>query len=284
MRVGRQVVVTEADLCTPWELDHLPFNAEMIHALGYRWDAGSIFTEIDGTHLLFTAQRLARRGRFEAAEKAVIEALVPHLQRAAQFGAKLNQGRMEGMLDAFDELACASIALDFRGRVLRANEASAAVIGDALRIGRDGIAAADPEANAKLQRLLGGVLDAGKVNVPRAEWAVAVPRKGGRPLVAYAMPVKGAALDIFQPAKALLMLVDPAYHRDRAAPVLREIFGLTAAEAQLAMSLGRGKELAQIAAERGVSLMTLRVQLKSVFEKTETHRQAELVALIAKLL
>ena len=61
---------------------------------------------------------------------------------------------------------------------------------------------------------------------------------------------------------------------------LRSRFCLTPAEAQIALGIADGKTLAAVAEVRGVSVSTARAQLKSVFVKTGTHRQAELVAFL----
>jgi DNA-binding CsgD family transcriptional regulator len=62
---------------------------------------------------------------------------------------------------------------------------------------------------------------------------------------------------------------------------LRSRFMLTPAEVQIALGIAEGRTLAAIAKMRGVAVSTARGQLKSVFAKTGTHRQAELVALLA---
>lgn len=61
---------------------------------------------------------------------------------------------------------------------------------------------------------------------------------------------------------------------------LRSRFHLTPAEAQIALGIAGGETLAAIAKARGASVSTARTQLKCVFAKTGTHRQAELVALL----
>jgi DNA-binding CsgD family transcriptional regulator len=65
--------------------------------------------------------------------------------------------------------------------------------------------------------------------------------------------------------------------------VLQQVFNLTPAEARLASGLGKGLDLQEISDLHGVSVGTLRVQLKSVFSKTQTKRQAQLVVLLARL-
>ena len=63
--------------------------------------------------------------------------------------------------------------------------------------------------------------------------------------------------------------------------LLSTVFGLTPAEAKLASMLARGLLLDQIAHNLSVSKDTARNQLHAVFAKTNTHRQSELVAVLA---
>lgn len=56
---------------------------------------------------------------------------------------------------------------------------------------------------------------------------------------------------------------------------------LTPAESRIAHGIARGEPLSAIAKANGISIGTARTQLKSVFVKTGTHRQAQLVALLA---
>jgi len=58
---------------------------------------------------------------------------------------------------------------------------------------------------------------------------------------------------------------------------LRQLYGLSHAEATLASRLLEGKDLKGVSEERAVSLATARTHLRNVFEKTGTKRQAELV-------
>lgn len=64
---------------------------------------------------------------------------------------------------------------------------------------------------------------------------------------------------------------------------LRRIFGLTSAEANLAIAMTQGISPDVIAANRSVSRTTIRSQLAAVFAKTQTRRQAELVVRLGRL-
>lgn len=66
--------------------------------------------------------------------------------------------------------------------------------------------------------------------------------------------------------------------------LLRNHFALTRAEWRVASSLYKGDSLQGIAAVQGLSINTVRVQLASIYAKTGTHRQVELVAAIRDLI
>ena len=61
---------------------------------------------------------------------------------------------------------------------------------------------------------------------------------------------------------------------------VRVAFGLTAAEFRLARKLASGFTLEDASAHLGISKNTARTQLRGLFEKTGTHRQSDLVALL----
>jgi DNA-binding CsgD family transcriptional regulator len=62
-----------------------------------------------------------------------------------------------------------------------------------------------------------------------------------------------------------------------------KVFGLTKAEARLEATIANGSSIEDAAKILNVSNDTERHQLKAVFLKTDTHRQSQLVALLARL-
>ncbi|TLS65475.1 helix-turn-helix transcriptional regulator [Mariprofundus erugo] len=62
--------------------------------------------------------------------------------------------------------------------------------------------------------------------------------------------------------------------------VLQLLYGLTQSEARLAVCLADGRTLDQYCTDHGIRLSTARGYLKLIFQKTDTKRQAELVALL----
>lgn len=78
----------------------------------------------------------------------------------------------------------------------------------------------------------------------------------------------------------MLFLIDLERPTEPGEAALRQLFGLTGAEAKLAARLTSGRSLEDVASEFRITIGTARSQLRSIFARTHTHRQAELVALL----
>ncbi len=121
----------------------------------------------------------------------------------------------------------------------------------------------------------------GRVEVPRG------PRRA--PLTLVVTPFRTLNLGVEIPwlglrlPAALITITDPEIKLQRFVQDLHKRFGLTAAEAGLAAEIVKGDGREAAARRRGISVATARSQLSSIFEKTGTHRQAELVHLLLKL-
>lgn len=64
------------------------------------------------------------------------------------------------------------------------------------------------------------------------------------------------------------------------AQALRSVFGLTAAESELAVALAYGATLSEYARTRGITINTAKTQLRGALSKTATRRQSALIRLI----
>ena len=80
----------------------------------------------------------------------------------------------------------------------------------------------------------------------------------------------------------LVVLSERKAARDLGADLARR-FGLTRAEAAVALALADGLTAAEIAERRGASVHTVRNQVKSALAKTESRRQSDLARLVEAL-
>ena len=85
------------------------------------------------------------------------------------------------------------------------------------------------------------------------------------------------------PPAAVTFISDPENSPASPAQALQAWYGLTPRESELAVSLLGGDDLARIAEEMSLTRSTVRSYLRSIFKKTETNRQSELVRLLLSL-
>ena len=78
---------------------------------------------------------------------------------------------------------------------------------------------------------------------------------------------------------AVIFISDPEKEVQQLDRLLAHYYHLTPAESKLAVLLSNGTSLKRAAGQLGVAKETARSQLKSVFAKTDTHSQSELLRL-----
>ena len=93
----------------------------------------------------------------------------------------------------------------------------------------------------------------------------------------YPLPAKSWSLPFAPRAIAIARVGAPT---DRHVQLLMRTFNLTPAEADIAIRLAAGQTRPDIAAARSVSTETLKVQLRSIYEKTGCSRESQLVRLV----
>jgi len=92
-----------------------------------------------------------------------------------------------------------------------------------------------------------------------------------------------APMDSAGAREAAVWILAPQSPRLPDPRLLAVLFGLSRAEARLALRLLAGHTPQECAREAGVGVATVRSQLHSMFAKTGARRQAELVALFARI-
>jgi DNA-binding CsgD family transcriptional regulator len=186
------------------------------------------------------------------------------------------------MTNALDLIGRPALAIGQFGRVLGINKSAEAYLGRDLFIRRGRLSLGDKTADSELARLVDGF----RVTPDSQSFApppIVIPRPARRPLVLRTLPVPPAARHPFFGARAVLVLTDLERDAEFSQGLLAKVFNLTPAQAKIAVRIAAGLSLEEISAELDVTLETARNHLKVVLAKTDTHRQAELVALINKL-
>lgn len=178
-------------------------------------------------------------------------------------------------LPLLHSLNCAAMLVDDREVVLDMNASTRKLLECGLAVRHNRIEASDRTGNELLKELIRTAGTGGSLSHQMLP-PVILRRSGQRPLIVQALPLGFATHRIV----TMLIMHDLEYAPHLPEGRLSLIFGLTKAEARLAARLALGESLEQAAGALGISIGTARNQVKSIFGKTETSRQAELVALL----
>ena len=228
------------------------------------------------------------RGAFTAEDMELAARLHPHLIRAFKLDRVLAASReaRDDMAGLLDHAPYAVFLLDDVGQVRHANRAAEALLargracGLAVAGGR--LTAASPEAAGRLQALIAAAADPQADRRAGGSLSIAV-RDQALPLSLVVAPIRDRRISLFHRGPGVIVCVtDLAADRPVPRQRLRELFGLTGAEADVALALFDGAAPREAAGRLGVSVNTVRVHLARLFDKTGTHRQAELMRLIAR--
>jgi DNA-binding CsgD family transcriptional regulator len=175
-----------------------------------------------------------------------------------------------------------AIALDQHGFVADVNAAAETIFDNDVKIKDRRLFVRDPAARALLKEVIDQLRTSPRLN-PLATEPIIVQRKDKMPVIVRIWPFDWAAHLPAQEVRALLTLNGLGPKPGPPAAILAKTFRLTPAQAKLACVIARGASPEIAAGELKISRETARNQLKSVFAKTDTHRQSELVALLLQV-
>ena len=264
---------------TDAELARDPYYQEFLRPAGYFWHANLPLTLGRDEFVELSLKRRIEAGPYRRADADALDAVVPDLLVAARLAKYTLDAEARGMARLLEQRVAPVFELDSRGRALSRHAAAQDAACPLRVIGRR-LVASDRAAQPALDRAIARVL-------AEAGATALVPMTGtdGRRCFLQILPVPGRARDIFLSAAALAVLIDggePPRIRFDAATVA-QAFALTVRETAVACLLTEGATLADVARGLDMQVGTVRVHLRSIFAKTGTNRQAELVALLGRL-
>jgi DNA-binding CsgD family transcriptional regulator len=227
---------------------------------------------------VFGVQRGHRKGPFSQEAANMVESIAPHLRQAYLTRRTLRTVTQmcATLTETLHLVASPVLIVDGGGRLQFANRAAEILLnaGDGLRLNRGTVTPSSrdqvmlfAEALASLARGLDGA------RTPAHDLAIQRPASDRPLLLRFAMLPRGDGGD--EPRIAIF--VDLAAGVARSIDRLQQALRLTKAETRLLAGLVAGESLAALSDKHRVSVNTLRVHLSRLFQKTGTHRQAELV-------
>ncbi|POR43636.1 MAG: helix-turn-helix transcriptional regulator [Alphaproteobacteria bacterium] len=182
-------------------------------------------------------------------------------------------------LRVFDRMGYGGLVLSTHGHVLALNDSARRIFQAMFCLSRSEVEVdvLDGLGRGIVKRLLNQ--GRARFQLDSENW-ILVERPDQRPLIMNAVPLP---IDEVDGSHSVLLLIDLDATPILNHGALEQVFGLTRTEAKLATLMAQGATLAEAAALQGVRVATVRAQLRAIFAKTHTHRQAELVMLVSRL-
>jgi DNA-binding CsgD family transcriptional regulator len=277
LRGGREFI-HERMILDPSGLDRQRIQVEFLNAFQLRSFIGFEFVpgEVGGCVERGTAE-------VEDWEISELERIGHHVKRIGAIASARGAMFAKGIETGLDHLRAGVILLDRRGRIVSMNARAASIRDRVFAIQSGQLTPHDTEMASAFGRMLQGVSAAAHPHDIPPDAAIRLRCADGSSFLARAAPLAGPAIDVFMRARILLLLTPLQSAGFESLDRLRNVFGLTRAEARLARSLASGDDLAAAAVRLGVSQGTLRGALKAIFRKTGAKRQAELVGLLTRI-
>ncbi|MEZ0083760.1 helix-turn-helix transcriptional regulator [Bradyrhizobium japonicum] len=289
-------IIRASDFLNAEFVERTEFYADFMKPLGITTDHLGVSLYNDGhdvTLLAICPHASVYRNNREIYERR-FALLLPHLMRAVEINRVMATARRaeRALGTSLDALKLAGFLVDGTGRLLLASPKAE----DLLR--HDSVLCTDRSKRLRAANCAeNGAFEAAIAYALRPATALTTQpvrltsRASGRAFVAWALPMRPEqpsgsnhrsrfVLGLRAEATVLVLLV-PAHCAFSIPPeAIRAAFKLSAAEARLASALIAGQTLAEYARDSGHSRNTVRNQLASTLEKTDTRRQAELATAI----
>ncbi|WP_106514166.1 helix-turn-helix transcriptional regulator [Allosphingosinicella deserti] len=240
----------------------------------------------EGSNLIGLAILRSRKdGVSPEEDRGSLARLLPAVERAVQMQRRSEARQAAILRGTLDAVGTPAIFLNARGQIVEVSAGAEPFIRSGrLRVQDGMLAASDPADDRALGTLIDGLITADEHDLTAlSSRRVLHGRPGEIPLMIelIRIPRMTGSLDVAP--RYMLVIRGGANDPSMVSSVLRADFRLTESEAGVASLLSQGRSRAEIAEIRGVSIDTVKFQLKAVFTKMSVQRETELVAKLGTL-
>ena len=262
------------------------FYKQFVEPVGIRYILGVDIRTDENVECRLRVCRGAAAASFTPTEYALCDALLPHFKLAVHIHAHLDRVETERRTyaAAIDRMLVGTVILDESGAIMKTSGVAQIILNkhDGLEVVRGTLKAKYGEENKELQQLLKRALLGADATASSLANVISITRPSSRAklgILVRSIPLGETSEGKHRPAVAVF-LRDPERHSETSHDILRQLFGLTPAEASLSVLMANGLTLLEAAKELRICKNTARAHLRSIFSKTDVTRQTELVRLI----
>lgn len=268
-----------------------PFYQEMLIPLGLRYVAGNKVFEDENVMISLALHQAVGESPVTREHTNRTDEVVPHLQRAIRLSISTFLFSVQALVgvEIVNRLRYPVFLLSDESRIIHMNPAAVEATespAGVLRVrNHQKLVSADPQSTRVLEN---AVLRCAQVaSSPAAQPSggetivVSLSRgEGERAVKGFVTPLQPqAVMGVFGPRQVIMAAFsDPTKSALPEASFLMAAYGLSPAEARVALLVAQGRMMKEVADELGVKSTTARTQLESVYRKTSTSKQSELVA------
>lgn len=276
-------LLSEEDFATPDELARDPHYADFCTRYDIPHICLTTLIRSEDRVVGLSVLRSKREGAIDRRNRHVFAALAPRIQGAVRVRMTLEAQGAKTLALGFEAAGLAAFIVDSHGGTLSSTGRAIDLVATGSHL-------------TLKNHVLGAVLQAEDLQlraaIAQAGHPGAMPyaltirtREGRQPLLVDVLPLPRDTDAMGFRAHALVVVALPDTGRQRGAMLLRSAFTLTSAEAEVTAALVAGDgDVEHVALTRGVSVGTIRNQMKSIYSKLGVSRQAELFSLVRPFL
>ncbi len=254
---------------------------------GKRYAMGALLHKNGTQTLLLSAQRSVNSKEWGEKERRLTGALVPHVRRAVNINRKIHSVTAERdyARAALDQLRMGVVLVNRTATPLYVNRAAESMMGKdgGLAICQNRIAVHSPSETSQLHNLIANAAPGSNRPAVGGDMRISMPFNTDF-IFCMVTPISSEIshrLNICLGSDCVALFLTRPAGLQLSPKRLASLYKITPAEARLTARLASLKTIEEASRELGISVNTGRTQLKSVFGKTGTRSQSELVMLLA---
>ena len=272
-----------------------PFYQGLIIPNGLRYVAGCKVYEDEHISMVLSLHQALGLPPVSREQTALADTIAPHLHRATRLSLNSYVYSSQALVgvEIVNRLRYPVFLLTGEGLVVHMNTAARETLAESaslLRLEGERLSCADATATRKLVAALRSFdCDVQLTALPNCGQPgariLSLERNGQRPLKGFISPLHPqSVMGVFGPQRLMMAAFsDPSKSSLPDISFLMAAYGLTPAEARVAVQVAQGRSIKQTAIELKVQPTTVRCQLDNVFRKTGTAKQSEMVAELLSL-
>ncbi len=263
------------------------FYREWCGMRGYCDAVGALLEKSQTNISLLSAVRTETEGPADAAARRRMQLIAPHVRRAVTIGRvlDLNHVMAARLSETLDGFRAGILVVDAQLHIIHANKAALGLLesGEALRRVSAVLSTADETSNAALSAAVEASAK-GDAAVGTKGLAIPIATRKGATYVAHVLPLtSGTRRDTGTAygAVAAIFVRETSLEMPSPLETLADHYRLTPRELSVLLAIVELPGVPAVSSMLGLSPKTVKRYVRSVFEKTGSNRQADLVKVVA---